>query len=40
MKTDDKDPQVYDFGWWPEIAGALSVIALIALMIGLATGIM
>ncbi len=26
---DEQDPQVYDFGWWPEILG----LALIALMI-------
>lgn len=37
---DDKDPEVYEFGWWPEIVGALGVAALLTFLITLATGIM
>lgn len=34
----DPDRPVYEFGWWPEIVGALMVAGLIAFLIGLSTG--
>lgn len=33
-------PPVYDFGWWPEIIGALMVIGLITFLITMSDGIM
>lgn len=41
MQTSDRDdPPVYDFGWWPELAGAMGVVALLGFLISCATGIM
>ncbi|MDD9740775.1 MAG: hypothetical protein RID15_04415 [Marinovum algicola] len=37
---DNDDLPVYDFGWWPEVAGAVGVAALITFLISFATGIM
>ena len=31
-------PPVYDFGWWPEIAGLAMTLGLIAFLIALASG--
>ncbi|WP_424988282.1 hypothetical protein [Microbulbifer sp. S227A] len=38
--SNDNDPTVYDFGWWPELAGILGVAALITFLVSCATGIM
>lgn len=40
MDTNNEEHEVYEFGWWPEIAGALGVAALIAFLIAFARGIM
>ena len=41
MRTgDDEDPPVYEFGWWPELAGAAGVAGLLWFLIAFATGIM
>ena len=42
MQTDDKDdgPPIYEFGWWPEIAGLAMTIGIVALLISLSTGIL
>jgi len=34
----DDDPPIYEFGWWPELIGAVATLAIIALMIGLSDG--
>lgn len=38
MNTDDEDHEVPDFGWWPEIFGAVAVIAVIGCLIAFARG--
>ena len=42
MDTQERkdDPPVYDFGWWPEIAGAAGVALLIWFLISNARGIL
>ncbi len=40
QSPDHDDPRIYEFGWWPEIVGALGVAALAAFLITFATGIM
>lgn len=39
-KEHQNDPPVYDFGWWPEIIGAIGVALLIWFLISNARGIM
>jgi len=38
MDTNDEEHEVYDFGWWPEIAGAIGVVVLIWLLMAFARG--
>ena len=38
MKTDDDDVETYEFGWWPEFAGAIGVGLLIWFLIAFARG--
>jgi hypothetical protein len=38
MDTGDEESKVYDFGWWPEIAGAAGVVLLIWFLIAFARG--
>ena len=40
MDTNNQKYEVYDFGWWPEIIGAVGVVALITFLIAFARGIM
>lgn len=41
LNDDDEDaPKTYDFGWWPEIAGALGTAALIASLMIFARGLL
>ncbi|CCN33607.1 hypothetical protein VIBNISO65_1280041 [Vibrio nigripulchritudo SO65] len=40
MKLDNgNEPKNYEFGWWPEIAGALMVIAMLTFLFGNAEGL-
>ena len=34
----DTDPPVYDFGYWPELAGVVGVLLLIAFLFTFARG--
>ncbi len=36
--NDDDDREVYDFGWWPEIFGAVALAALIWFLFTFARG--
>ncbi len=38
MDTSDQDHEIYKFGWWPEIFGALCVGLLIWYLIAFARG--
>ena len=38
MDKKDSEYEIYDFGWWPEIAGALGVLLLIWYLITFARG--
>ncbi|WP_281353401.1 hypothetical protein [Jiella pacifica] len=38
MKTSDEEPETYEFGWWPELAGVVMTLALIAFFFWGATG--
>ncbi len=38
MDTNNEEHKVYDFGWWPEIAGAIGVALLIWFLIAFARG--
>lgn len=38
MDTNEEDHRVYDFGWWPEIFGAIAVVLLISCLIIFARG--
>lgn len=38
MDPHDDDREVYEFGWWPEIVGALGVTLLIWFLIAFARG--
>ncbi|WP_280952857.1 hypothetical protein [Cohaesibacter celericrescens] len=38
--ADEPENQIYDFGWWPEIFGALGVAALLWFLISYASGFM
>ncbi|WP_256363950.1 hypothetical protein [Phaeobacter sp. 11ANDIMAR09] len=38
MDTNDEEHKVYDFGWWPEIVGALAVGLLLFYLIAFARG--
>lgn len=40
MDTNDEDREVYEFGWWPEIAGAVGVALLVWFLIAFARGSM
>ncbi|WP_269748083.1 hypothetical protein [Enterovibrio coralii] len=41
MKTSDgKDPEIYEFGWWPEIAGVLMVAAVLGFLFGFSQGVL
>jgi len=42
MQTDDhqKPPPIYDFGWWPEIAGIAYTAGLIWFLVSFAQGIL
>ena len=37
---DDEDPPVHEFGYWPELVGAIAVIGALWFLIHWATGIM
>lgn len=37
---DDDDAPDYDLGWWPEIVGIAGTAALLAFLIGYASGFM
>ena len=37
---DDDDAPVYELGWWPEILGIAGAAALLAFLIGYASGVM
>lgn len=39
MKTDnEKDPEIYELGWWPEVLGVAILVAMIWFLVSLATG--
>lgn len=38
MDTNDEDHPVHNFGWWPEIVGAICVALLIWYLIAFARG--
>jgi hypothetical protein len=38
VDTNDEEHETYSFGWWPEIFGALCVLALIIYLIAFARG--
>lgn len=38
MDTNDEEHVVHEFGWWPEIAGAIGVVVLIWFLITFARG--
>ena len=38
MDTNDEEHEAYDFGWWPEIVGAIGVGLLIWYLITFARG--
>ena len=38
MDTNDEDHEVHEFGWWPEIVGAIAVGLLIWFLIAFARG--
>ncbi|WP_280520586.1 hypothetical protein [Phaeobacter sp. J2-8] len=38
MDTNDEDHKIYDFGWWPEIIGAIAVVTLVWALIAFARG--
>ena len=38
MDTNDENHEVYDFGWWPEVFGAIGVALLIWFLIAFARG--
>lgn len=39
-QSEQSEYEVTDFGWWPEIFGAIGVIALIGTLIATARGMM
>lgn len=38
MDTSNQKHEVYEFGWWPEIVGAVGVAALVTFLIVFARG--
>ena len=38
MDTNEEEHEVYEFGWWPEIVGAVAVIVLVWALIAFARG--
>ena len=38
MDTNDEDPKVYEFGWWPEIFGTICVNIFVTCLIAFARG--
>lgn len=38
MDTGDEEHKVHDFGWWPEVVGAIAVAALVGGLIWFARG--
>jgi hypothetical protein len=38
METKEDDYENYDFGWWPEIVGAVGVLMLVWYLIAFARG--
>jgi hypothetical protein len=38
MDTNDEEHPVHEFGWWPEIVGAIAVIVLVWALIAFARG--
>jgi hypothetical protein len=38
MDTGDDESEIYEFGWWPEVAGAAGVALLIWFLITFARG--
>lgn len=40
MDTSDDEHEVFEFGWWPEIFGAIGVAVLIWFLIAFARGTM
>lgn len=38
MESGDERHEVYEFGWWPEIAGAIAVAVLVSCLLAFARG--
>ncbi len=38
MDTNDEDQEVYEFGWWPEIFGAICVVIFVTCLLAFARG--